>query len=70
MLTCMAVKAKRNQKSFQNPPSKRSRQLPCSLNLFPGRTKKAPLAELYDAIWDDDVFAKVTSSKTTCEKPP
>ena len=40
--TCMAVKAKRNQKSLQNPPSKCSPQWPCSLNLFPGRQNKGP----------------------------
>ena len=41
-LTCMAVKAKRNQKSTQNPPSKRSLQWPCSLHLLRGRQNKGP----------------------------
>ena len=35
-LTYMAVKAKRNQTFSQNPPSKRSPQWPCSLNLLRG----------------------------------
>ena len=62
MLTCMAVKAKRNQKSSQNPPSKRSPQWPCSLNLSRDWQNKGPPSR---AIWDDDVFSKVTSSKAT-----
>ena len=33
---------KRNQKSFQNPPSKRSSQWPCSLNLWRDRQNKGP----------------------------
>ena len=41
-LTCTAVNAKTTQKSFQNPPSKRSPQWPCSPNLSPGRQNKAP----------------------------
>ena len=36
-LTCMAVQAKRNQKSTQNQASKRSPPWPCSFNLFRGR---------------------------------
>ena len=49
-----------NANLSQNLPSKRSLQWPCSLNLLPGRQIKGPPSR---AIWDDDVFAKVTSSK-------
>ena len=49
MVNCMAVKAKRNQKSSQNPRSKRSPQWPCSLNLLRDwQNKGPPLAELYE----------------------
>ena len=48
-LTCMAVNAKRKQKSSQNPPSKRSPLWPCSLNLLPDwQNNGPPLAELYE----------------------
>ena len=61
MLTWKAVKAKRNQKSSQNPPSKRSPPWPCSLNLLRAWQNKGPPSSR--ATWDDDVFVKGTSSK-------
>ena len=58
--TCMAVKAKRNQKSTPNPPSNAPPSGPAaSISCAAGKIKAPPSR----AIWDDDVFAKVTSSK-------
>ena len=54
-------KPSKTQKLRQNPPSKCSPQWPSSLNFFSRQAGRR--ASPSRAKWDDDVFAKVTSSK-------
>ena len=54
-------KGKTQPKILPKPIFKTLSQWPCSLNLFPDWQNKGPPPSR--AIWDDNVFARVTSSK-------